>query len=98
ELRDVLFRRRLRSFISEEDALAFVEALRAGADVRSDPDPQEGLVPNDPEDAYLVALARETGAEYVLSSDRHLVALHPARPPVITPSLLVGELERLRTE
>jgi putative PIN family toxin of toxin-antitoxin system len=96
ELREVLFRERLRRFIAWEDALAFVEYLSRAADVRPDPDTVGGLVPEDPEDDFLIALAREAGADYVLSGDRHLTQLASPRPHVITPAQLVAELGRRR--
>lgn len=96
ELRDVLGRPRLRRFILAAEAIAFVDALEAAADVRADPHPVSGLVPDDPEDDYLVALARETGVEYLLASDQHLLELKAPRPPVMTPAALVAELYRRR--
>jgi putative PIN family toxin of toxin-antitoxin system len=98
ELRDVLGRPRMRRFISAAEAEAFIDALTAAADVRADPYPVTGLVPDDPDDDYLVALARETGVDYVLASDQHLLKLEAPRPPVITPAALVAELENQRTE
>jgi putative PIN family toxin of toxin-antitoxin system len=96
ELRQVLLRDRLRRFISREEALVLVEYLSGAADVRPDPHPIAGLVPQDPGDDYLVALAREAGADYVVSGDQHLTGLRSSRPPVITPAQLVAELERRR--
>lgn len=94
ELNEVLHRDRLRRFISRGDASAFVEYLSRVGDVRADPGPVTGLVPEDPDDDFLFALAREAGAEYVLSSDQHLIRISSPRPPVITPAQLVAELER----
>ena len=96
ELREVLDRDRLRRFISREDAAAFVEYISRVGDVRADPVRVQGLVPDDPDDEFLFALAREAGVDYVLSSDQHLTALRSPRPPVITPARLVAELKRLR--
>ena len=75
EVRDVLQRPRPRRFISESEANEFVDLIAAVADVRTDPEPVAGLVPADPDDDYLVALARETGVDYILSSDQHLTGL-----------------------
>lgn len=53
-----------------------------------------GLVPNpsnvqrwtrDPEDDYLVALAREHGAEFIVSGDKDLLEWEEQAPPVISP-------------
>jgi predicted nucleic acid-binding protein len=86
----------MRRFISAAEAKAFVDALAAAADVRADPQPVSGLVPDDPEDDYLVALSRETGVDYLLASDQHLLKLKAPRPPVIAPAALVAELNRRR--
>jgi len=96
ELKEVLDRDRLRRFITQEDAAAFVAYLSRVADVRPDPVRVHGLVPDDPDDDFLFALAREAGVDFVLSSDQHLTELSSPRPPVITPARLVAELERLR--
>ncbi len=73
-----------------------MEYLSSAADVRPDPHPIAGLVPQDPGDGYLVAHAREAGADYIVSGDQHLTELRSSRPPVITPDDLVAELERRR--
>lgn len=96
ELRRVLLRPRLRRFITSEEAIEFVDALAIAADVRDDPHPTVGLVPEDPDDDYLVALARETGADYLLASDQHLLGLAAPKPPVITPAALVAKLAERR--
>jgi putative PIN family toxin of toxin-antitoxin system len=98
ELRRVLMRSRFRRFISEDEAQEFVDALSVAADVRADPHPVSGLVPDDPDDDYLVALAREAGAAYLLASDQHLLGLRSPRPLVISPAALVAELDRLLDE
>ena len=96
ELKEVLDRDRLRRFITQEDAAAFVAYLSRVADVRPDPVRVHGLVPDDPDDDFLFALAREAGVDFVLSNDQHLTELSSPRLPVITPARLVAELERLR--
>ena len=98
ELREVLGRPRMRRYVSAAEAEAFIDALTAAADVRADPDPVTGLVPEDPDDDYLVALARETGVDYVLASDQHLLNLKAPRPRIITPAALAAELESRRAE
>jgi uncharacterized protein len=96
ELANVLGRSRLRPLIDPADAREFVEGLRLAADVRGDPAPVSGLVPGDPDDDYVVALAREAGASYIVASDKHLLSLKSPRPPVITPRDLVAEVGRRR--
>jgi len=96
ELTDVLHRDRLGRFISRQEASEFVDYLRRTADLRSDPRLVIGLVPEDPDDDYLVALAREAGVDYLVSGDDHLVRLPSPRPPVVTPAQLVDRLDELR--
>jgi predicted nucleic acid-binding protein len=43
-----------------------------------------GLSP-DPDDDYLIALARIAKADYLVSGDRHLTAISNPIPPVLTP-------------
>jgi len=43
----------------------------------------------------LEALARATGADYLLSGDQHLTELADPRPAVLTPRALLDQLEML---
>lgn len=92
ELSDVLGRERLRRWLTEEEATTFVASLRNDAISHQDPPPQAGLTP-DPGDDYLVMLARASGADYLVSGDRHLIELPDPVPPVITPRQLLDQLE-----
>jgi predicted nucleic acid-binding protein len=49
-----------------------------------DPPARPGLSP-DPDDDYLVALARAGAADYLVSGDRHLLGMADPEPPVLTP-------------
>jgi len=49
-----------------------------------DPPALPGITP-DPDDDYLIALARATQADYLVSGDRHLLDLADPEPPVLTP-------------
>ena len=46
----------------------------------------------DPEDDYLIALARIHGAEYIVSGDRDLLEWEEQRPPVVTPAAFAALL------
>ncbi|MEP7105946.1 MAG: putative toxin-antitoxin system toxin component, PIN family [Chloroflexota bacterium] len=94
EVRSVLLQPRLRRYLSEEEANEFVDLLETAADLRADPDVVERVVPADPKDDYLFALAREAGVDVVLSGDKHVTGLESPRPRVVTPAQLVAELER----
>jgi putative PIN family toxin of toxin-antitoxin system len=67
-LRKPYFRKRMEDD-ERESALAMLET--AGA-MRADPEEIEPLL-RDPDDDYLIALAREAGAEAIVSGDKHLL-------------------------
>ena len=84
ELRDVLARPRLRRWVSEATATEFIDGLAQDALMIDDPPPLARLSP-DPDDDYLIALARSAEADYLVSGDRHLLSLADQLPPVLTP-------------
>lgn len=80
ELADVLDRPKFRRFITTAVATEFIDGLATDAVIVADP-PRLPGVSGDPDDDYLVALARATGADYLVSGDRDLLDLrHPRRP------------------
>lgn len=94
ELHNVLMRRRFRRHMTESEVENLVEDLREkGISV------EEGeigrMVPGDPKDDFLVALARVSGAGYLISSDPHLTAasLEVATVTVLTPRRFSEMLE-----
>jgi uncharacterized protein len=93
ELEGVLLRTKFRGLLTPDEAVTFVELLRLTASVKPDPQPAPGLTP-DPKDDYIVALAREAGADCVVSGDAHLIDLPDPRPPVLRPRALLEILER----
>jgi uncharacterized protein len=74
ELRDVLARAKFRRWVSVATAAEYVDGLAEDALVIDDPEPQPGLSP-DPDDDYLITLARAGGADYLVSGDHHLTDL-----------------------
>jgi len=82
ELRAVLARPKLRRWISAAVAREFVDGLADDALILDDPPALEGVSP-DPDDDYLIALARAAGADYLVSGDRHLLDLSDPDPPVL---------------
>ncbi len=91
ELRDVLHRPRLRRWISLELADAFVDGLAQNATMVADP-PNHPGVTRDPDDDYLIALARPTRVDYLVSGDRDLLDLEDPDPPVLPPRQFVDIL------
>lgn len=94
EVEEVLTRRpRMRKWIALDVAERFVETLRVLADVVPDPAEVEATT-RDVDDDYLVALAREQGADYIVTGDKDLLEWPDQRPPVLAPAAfaeLVGE-------
>jgi len=84
ELKDVLLRTKFRRYLSMDEAERFVALIRREAELRADPVDVPG-VSADPNDDYLVALARSTRASVVVSGDPHLTGLQTQDPPVMTP-------------
>jgi putative PIN family toxin of toxin-antitoxin system len=92
ELRDVLARPRFRRWVSQATATEFIDGIAQDAVIVTDPPALPGLTP-DPDDDYLIALARATQADYVVSGDRHLLDLSDPVPPVLTPRQFLDLLD-----
>jgi predicted nucleic acid-binding protein len=69
-----------------------VRTLRTSATLVDDP-PREHYGLRDPDDAYLLTLARSTKADYLVSGDGDLISLTEPRPPVITPADFLASLD-----
>jgi uncharacterized protein len=76
-------RPRFRRWFTQEDADALVERLWVVAEVAVDHAEAEVLT-RDPEDDYLVALARDAGCDLIVSGDADLLAFG-GPPEVVTP-------------
>ena len=92
ELERVLLRAKFRRWLTEPEACRAVAQIAQLAEHHDDPPAEPGLTP-DPKDDYLVALARATGADYLISGDQHLTQLADPRPPVLTPRALLDQLK-----
>jgi hypothetical protein len=84
ELRDVLARDKLRRYVTPAESDAYVEFIRHAAISLDDPEPSSRPVGSDPDDEYLIDLARAALADAIVSGDRHLLDL-AAVLPVVTP-------------
>jgi uncharacterized protein len=92
ELEDVLARDRFRAWVSTEQVEEYVVAIRDRAEL--DPDPGDVTrVSSDPDDDYLVALARATGVDALVSGDEDLTSLELGDLDILTPRQV---LDRLR--
>lgn len=92
ELEDVLGRQRIRARL---DAVALDRLRRVLAEAPLVEDPAAEAVSRDPADDYLIALARASTADCIISGDKDLVSLDDLEPPVLTPA---QALARLRSE
>ena len=73
ELTDVLGRPKFERWSSQGRAPAYIAALRARSEHRSDMPSAQPVEVRDPDDHYLVALAREAQADYLVSVDGDLL-------------------------
>jgi putative PIN family toxin of toxin-antitoxin system len=84
ELREVLARPSFRRRITVEEVAEYVDGLEADSELVEDPG-EVPVVSRDPDDDYLIALARSAGADYIVSGDKDLTSLTELQPPVLTP-------------
>lgn len=93
EVEDVLDRPRLRKRVDSGVAHLFIATIRRIADVVADP----GSViaeTRDPDDDYVVALAREHGVDWIVTGDKDLLEWEDQTPPAITPAAFEELLDR----
>lgn len=94
ELDRVLDREKFRRWLTREEAQAYVEFLRTRPRIMADPPPTVGHT-RDPDDDYLVTLARAVQARVLVSGDSDLTEIADPRPPVLTPRELIATLDRI---
>jgi putative PIN family toxin of toxin-antitoxin system len=92
EVASVLGRDRLRRFLSIDEARRFVTDLAGVISLAADPPRPYPVVCRDPDDDYLVALARAAVVDALVTGDRDLLELENSGVAVITPRELVGRL------
>ena len=94
EVDDVLHRPAFEPWLSSDEADHYLELLTVHATVVDDPPPEVGHTP-DPDDDYLVTLARSVRADILVSGDADLIDLRDPSPPVLTPRALIELLDRI---
>lgn len=92
ELSTVLMRPRFRRYATEEAVEEFLSGLRDKGTFFEDIEAGR-LVPDDPKDDYLIALAKVSEADFLVSGDPHLHGLETP-PEVLTPRQFRERLER----
>ena len=95
ELEAVLARPKIAARVTSDDARDYIEWLKRVALVEPDPVDVAGISP-DPDDDYLIALARESGARVIISGDMHLLGLEDTDPRVLSPAAFADLVDSLR--
>ena len=85
ELHEVLRRHKFRRYVSEAEADAYVELIRIEGVLRADPAPSPEPLGADPDDEYLIDLARDANVDALVTGDAHLLDLR-AIIPAMTPA------------
>lgn len=91
ELRDVLGRARLARYMASAEAEKLFVALERNATLVEDPPLAERVVPGDPDDDYLVALARAGRVHVIVSGDTDLLEAD-IEPPALSPRAFLARL------
>lgn len=91
ELREVLGRQKFRRYVTEAEVVAYVDLIGHAATILDDPAPTAQPLSPDPDDEYLVDLARAAAADVLVSGDAHLLDLRD-RLPVMTPAEFLARL------
>ena len=92
ELSEVLSRDKFRRWIDADSAAEYVAALAEAATTLDDP-PSAPKSSPDPDDDYLIALARAASADFLVSGDGDLTRLADPDPPVLTPREFLDRLD-----
>jgi uncharacterized protein len=86
ELEDVLARPAFRDALGQEAVDRFLAGLLAVAEWAPDPEGAPVVSTRDPDDDYLLALARSAQVNVLVSGDRDLTDLAGTQPPIETPA------------
>ena len=78
EIASVLVRPRLRKYLSTDEASRFIADLAAQTVLLVDPQGPHPAVCRDPHDDYIVALARASGAEAIVTGSLDLLTIGPS--------------------
>jgi putative PIN family toxin of toxin-antitoxin system len=91
ELGEVLGRPKFRPYVTAAEATAYMELIRHEATIHDDPPPGEDPLSADPDDEYLLDLARAAAADVLVSGDSHLLVLRDV-VPVMSPAEFLASL------
>jgi putative PIN family toxin of toxin-antitoxin system len=85
ELREVLARPKFRTYATAAEVAGYVELIVHETTVHEDPPPAGEPLSADPDDEYLLDLARAAAADVLVSGDSHMLVLRDV-VPVMTPA------------
>ena len=91
ELRDVLGREKIRRYVSPSEADAYVDLSCRDSIVCEDPEPSGELIGLDPDDQYLIDLARSAQVDVIVSGDARLLDMSRVWP-LVTPAAFLASL------
>jgi hypothetical protein len=95
ELEDVLARPKFRDVLGHETAHRFLAGLLSISEWAQDPKGAPATLTRDPDDDYLLALARSAEVDVLVSGDRDLTDLPNTKPPIETPAQFAQRLAGL---
>jgi putative PIN family toxin of toxin-antitoxin system len=93
ELREVLSRPKFQTYATAAEVAACVELIEHEATVHEDPTPGEEPLSADPDDEYLLDLARAVAVDVLVSGDSHLLVLRDV-VPVMTPAQFLATMAK----
>ena len=79
--------------ISEEDVEALSLRLSGEGMMMDDPPDPPRVVPEDPGDDYLIALAQQAAADYLVTRDQHFRDLRVEGVPILSPRSFLDVLQ-----
>lgn len=94
ELGEVLRRPKFRRYVAEPEIDAYLEFIRRESIVLNDPEPSPQPLGIDPDDEYLIDLARAGLVDALVSGDEHLLSLRGS-VPAMSPREFLESLESL---
>jgi putative PIN family toxin of toxin-antitoxin system len=92
ELGEVLHWGKFRRYVTDTEADAYVALISREAQVVADPDPADRPMSADPDDEYLIDLARAAAVDALVSGDAHLLDLREVLP-VMSPVEFLSTLD-----
>ncbi len=92
EIASVLARKRLRRYLSLDEAERFVADLASQTALSTDAPQPHPAICRDPADDYLIALALHAGAEAIVTGDQDLLEIADPPVAVLTPRALAERL------